>query len=243
MSRQGAMALSWSMDKIGPITRSAEDAAMVFAAIEGVDPKDSHTIAAGYTGYNAQRDIRKIKLGYVKADFEKDYAFKSQDSLVLIELEKMGVELVPIKLPDLPDIGFVLSAEAAAAFDELTRSGADDKMVRQERYAWPNTFREARLIPAVEYIQANRLRTILVNDMHELMQTVDAFVAPSWASNSLRITNLTGHPAICVPNGFDAEGMPTSITFTGRLFDEATILELAQAFQKRTEWDDKHPGL
>lgn len=240
VSRTGAMALSWSMDKIGPITRSADDAAMVLTAIEGTDPMDAHTIEAAYN-YDATQTVKAMKVGYVKDAFSNAYPFHDQDSIAIQSLGKMGVKLVPIELPNLPDIGFILSAEAAAAFDDLTRSSRDDEMVRQVRNAWPNTFREARFIPAVEYIQANRLRTELIEDMHDLMQEIDAFIAPSWASSSLFITNLTGHPAVVVPNGFDGQGMPTSITFTGQLFDEGTILNLANAFQKATNFDEQHP--
>ena len=142
----------------------------------------------------------------------------------------------------MPDIGFILSAEAAAAFDELTRSGKDDQLVRQIKNAWPNVFRAARLIPAVEYIQANRLRTQLLEDMRKAVEEVDVYVHPSWASSSLRITNYTGHPCVVVPNGF-RDGRPTSITFTGKLFEEGKVLALAAAFQRATEWDEKHPDL
>lgn len=235
VSRDGAMALVWSMDKIGPITRSSEDALLVLNAIT------SDTRAPHYDYSAADVRNRQLRIGYVKADFERDYGFKQQDSLTLLRLRELGYELVPIELPEHPPIGFILAAEAAAAFDELTRSGKDDLLVRQIRNAWPNVFREARFIPAVEYIQANRLRRQLIGEMQELFQTVDLYVHPSWASSSLRTTNYTGHPCLVLPNGFQDNGRPTSITFTGPFHSEATLTAVGQALQENTPWEEKHP--
>lgn len=243
VSKHGAMALSWSMDKIGPLCRSAEDCAAVFAAIAGTDGKDLSLIEAPVRYAASMANPKMLKVGYHKRAFERNYPFKSQDSLALATLEGLGYQLIPVELPDMPDIGMILSVEAAAAFDDLTRSGKDDELVRQIRNAWPNVFRAARFVPAVEYIQANRLRTKLKEDMTKVFEEVDLYIHPSWASSSLRITNYTGHPCVVVPNGFREDGKPTSITFTGRLFDEGTILAMAAAFQKATEWEDKHPNL
>lgn len=243
VSKYGAMALSWSMDKIGPICRSAEDCAAVFAAIAGADGKDLSVIEAPLNYHKSLADPKLIKLGYDKQAFERNYPFKHQDSLALATLRQLGYELIPIELPKMPDIGLILSVEAAAAFDELTRSGRDDELVRQIRNAWPNVFRAARFVPAVEYIQANRLRTQLKEDMARIFEEVDLYVHPSWASASLRVTNYTGHPCVVLPNGFRPDGRPTSITFTGQLFEEGKILALAAAFQQATEWDEKHPTL
>ncbi len=243
VSKHGAMALSWSMDKIGPICRSAEDCAAVFAAIAGPDGKDLSVIKAPIRYTRTLANPKMLKIGYHKSAFDRNYPFKRQDSLALSTLQQLGYELIPIELPDMPDIGLILSVEAAAAFDELTRSGKDDELVRQIRNAWPNVFRAARFVPAVEYIQANRLRSKLKEDMTKVFEEVDLYVHPSWASASLRITNYTGHPCVVVPNGFRSDGKPTSITFTGKLFDEGTILALAAAFQQATDWEDKHPHL
>lgn len=242
VSRHGAMALSWSMDKIGPLCRSAEDCAAVFQAIYGLDDKDNSLIEAPFNYSKSLAHPKQLKVGYLKSSFEGNYPFKSQDSIALLSLQEQGYELIPIELPALPDIGFLLSAEAAAAFDGLTRSGKDDQLVRQTRNAWPTTFRAARFIPAVEYIQANRLRSQLIADMAKVFEEVDVYVHPSWASPSLRITNYTGHPCVVVPNGF-RDGRPTSITFTGKLFEEGKVLAIASAFQAATEWDEKHPDL
>lgn len=242
VSRHGAMALSWSMDKIGPLCRSAEDCAAVFQAIYGLDDKDNSLIEAPFNYSKSLANPKLLKVGYLKSSFEGNYPFKSQDSLALLSLQEQGYELIPIELPTSPDIGFLLSAEAAAAFDGLTRSGEDDQLVRQTRNAWPTTFRAARFIPAVEYIQANRLRSQLIADMAKVFEEVDVYVHPSWASPSLRITNYTGHPCVVVPNGF-RDGRPTSITFTGKLFEEGQVLAIAAAYQQATEWDERHPDL
>ena len=242
VSKHGAMALSWSMDKIGPITRCVEDCAIVLDAIKGKDKKDASTIDASFN-YDAKMDWKKLRVGFVRKDFEKPYSFHSQDSIALVALQNMGVELIPIELPESIDITFILEAEAAASFDQLTRSHLDSTMVRQIRNAWPNVFRKARLIPAVEYINANRLRTQLIENMAKVMQDVDLYVHPSWASSSLSTTNLTGHPCVVLPNGFTSNGMPCSITFTGQLFGEAELLSFAKAYQDRTEHHLKHPEL
>lgn len=243
VSRHGAMALSWSMDKIGPITRSAEDALLVLDAIRGADGKDASVIEAPLHYTATQKRERTLRVGYLQESFAGDYPFKTQDSTALGVLRTLGYELIPIELPEMPPISFVLSVEAAAAFDELTRSNRDTLLVRQVKNAWPNVFRQARLVPAVEYVQANRARTQLIEKMEEVFREIDVYVHPSWASPSLRITNYTGHPCIVVPNGFpDAyNGLPSSISFTGKLFGEADLVGVAQAFQEATEWADRHP--
>jgi len=247
VSRYGAMALSWTMDKIGPICRSVEDCALVFNAIYGPDGKDSTIVDLPFN-WDAGRVIKDFKVGYIKSAFEqerKDKESKTNDEVTLEVLRGLGLELIPIELPDYPvdAIGFILSVEAAAAFDELTRSGRDDLLVRQIQNAWPNRFREARLVPAVEYIQANRLRTLLIKAMHELMSDIDVYVAPSWVGDNLLLTNLTGHPAVVLPNGFNKEQEPTSITFTGKLYGESEVLTVAKAYQDATGFHLKHPVL
>lgn len=241
VSRHGAMALSWTMDKIGPIARTVEDCALVFNVIRGEDPLDPYTIPAGFN-YDGNRDVRSFKVGYLKSVFENKYAFKKQDSLLLEKLKANGIELVPLELPELPQIVFILTVEAAAAFDELTRSGRDDEMVRQIKNAWPNVFRESRLVPAVEYIQANRLRTLLIEQMDDVMEGIDVYLTPSWAGPNLTITNLTGHPQLVFPNGF-IDGNPTSISIVGQLFDEATLLEFGKFVQDLGEWHLQHPEM
>ena len=246
VSRNGAMALAWSMDKIGPICRSAEDCALVLAALVGPDGQDLTVVDAPFD-WNPGLELKSIRVGFYEKAFEKEKNGKPRlnDWAALDVLRSLGVSLVPIDMPTLPvePLSIILSAEAAAAFDDLTRGNADDLLVRQEREAWPNVFREARFIPAVEYIQANRIRTLLMRDMAHRMKDLDVFVSPSFGGNVLLLTNLTGHPALAMPNGFDEKGTPTSISFIGNLFQEAKMLRLAKAFQEATDFHLQHPPL
>jgi Asp-tRNA(Asn)/Glu-tRNA(Gln) amidotransferase A subunit family amidase len=244
VSRHGAMALSWSMDKIGPICRNAEDCAIVFNAIQGPDGKDA-TIADLPFNYSSDIKLQDLKIGYIKNSFEQNYPFKPYDEATLAKLRELGVELIPIELPKLPagDLGFILSAEAATAFDELTLTNKDDQMVRQIKNAWPNVFRSARFIPAVEYLQANRIRTLLIEEMARNIKDVDVYLSPSFVGGNLLITNLTGHPCVVVPNGFNDKGLPTSITFIGQLYGEGKLIAAARAYQQATDFHKKHPPL
>ena len=241
--RTGAMTLSWSMDKLGPICRTVEDCAIVFNTIQGADGQDFTCMQAPFN-YDGTKGLQGIRIAYLKNDFERKYPNRSMDSLSLVVLKKLGAELIPLELPDLPsnDISFLLGVEAAAAFDELTRSGKDDLLVRQGKNAWPNAFRSARFIPAVEYIQANRHRTLLIQEMERRMKGIDVYLSPSFGRN-LTLTNLTGHPCVVLPNGFRPEGRPTSITFMGKLFGEAKLLQVAKAYQDATDFHKKHPVL
>ncbi|PLK45332.1 amidase [Emticicia sp. TH156] len=241
--RTGAMALSWSMDKLGPICRTVEDCAIVFNAIQGPDGQDFTCMPAPFN-YDGTKGFKGIRIAYLKTDFERKYPTRTMDSLTLITLKKLGAELIPMELPNLPsnEISFLLSVEAAAAFDELTLSGRDDLMVRQNKNAWPNAFRSARFIPAVEYLQANRHRTLLIQEMENKLKDIDVYLSPSFGRN-LTLTNLTGHPCVVLPNGFRAEGRPTSITFMGKLFGEAKLLQVAKAYQDATGFHKKHPNL
>lgn len=245
VSRHGAMALSWSMDKIGPISRSALDNGIVLSVINGFDEKDKSTIPAAFN-YSASKSIKDLKIGYFPVFFEGDRANLANDLQVLEDLKAMGLTLHPLDLSTSVHVGsmrIILEAEAAAAFDDLTRSNRDDLLVAQHKNAWPNIFRTARFIPAVEYIQANRYRSILIDEVHELFKEFDVIVAPSFAGNQLLITNLTGHPALCMPNGFTQNGSPTSITFLANLYDEEKLIMLGSSYQKKTEWQKKRPPL
>jgi len=244
VSRQGAMALSWSMDKIGPLCRTVEDCALVFNSIYGPDGKDLSVLDYPFN-WNPEKDLKELKIGYLKDEFQKDYQNKENDSASLNSLKQMGIKLIPFQLPELPiqSMRFILTAEAAAAFDELTRTNADDQLVRQSKWAWPNSFRQARFIPAVEYIQANRMRRILMNEMNQKMTKIDVYIAPTSSGDNLLVTNLTGHPSVVIPNGFDEEGNPTSITLVGSLFEEANLLRTAKALQDASDFHEKHPDL
>ena len=244
ISKYGAMALSWSMDKLGPITRSVEDCAIVFNAIQGTDNKDLSLISAPFN-YSAPigSSLKGFRIGYIPSEFNRKYANSANDSLSLKKLKEMGAEMVPIELPLLPyrDLIIVLAAESGAAFQELSLSNRDDLMVKQDKNAWPSGFRSAHFIPAIDYIQANRARTILIEQLNKTMKGIDVFIAPAFGQNLLA-TNLSGHPCVVLPNGF-RNGLPTSITFTGQLFGEGKLLKIAQAYQKSTDFDQKHPLL
>jgi Asp-tRNA(Asn)/Glu-tRNA(Gln) amidotransferase A subunit family amidase len=244
VSRTGAMALAWSMDKIGPICRTVEDCALVFNAIYGPDGKDQTLYDVPFN-YNPKIDLSGLKVGYLKDDFDSVKTNKANNDSSFAMLKRLGAKLIPISLPKLPisDLSIILSAEAGAAFDDLTRSGKDDLLVRQIKNAWPNSFRESRFIPAVEYIQANRIRYLAIQEMGKLMSEVDVIVAPPFDGDNSLLTNLTGHPCVVVPNGFSKEGTPTSITFLGKLFDEATLLAVAKRYQDATDFYLKHPRL
>jgi Asp-tRNA(Asn)/Glu-tRNA(Gln) amidotransferase A subunit family amidase len=165
---------------------------------------------------------------------------------VLEVFRKAGATLIPVDFPDsgvynFDMIGIVIGAESAAAFDGFTRTGVDDKMPRQGKGEWPNYFRAARFIPAVEYINTNRHRYLLIQKVNEEIEKYDVIICPTWVGNQAAITNLTGHPAISIPTGFNKEKKQTSITLVGNLYDEATLLEVAKIYQDATEWNKMHP--
>jgi len=297
--RTGAMALSWSMDKLGPICRSVEDTALVLHAIYGRDGQD-RTVKPAAFNWNAELDWKKLRVGYLKEDFEKpfqqtgeqgkpesqlsaeerkkrdeqkarreerraqvDYDRKFQRAAVE-KLQAMGARLEPIALPKFPYDAMVplLDAEAAAAFDELTRSGRDKLLTEQGPDDWPTAFRSARFVPAVEYVQANRARTLAMEGVAKAFADFDVIVAPT-NSQQLVVTNLTGHPALILPNGFRGEdapaarkndkgeiegnyggpGTPVSLTFLGQLYGEARLLAFARAYQNATNFHLQHVKL
>ncbi len=245
--RTGAMALSWTMDKLGPMTRSVEDCALVFAAIHGPDQVDQ-TVHAAPFNWDGDAPLRGLRVGFVQSAFDlpvdRGHATKPFDDAALTVLRGLGIDLIPVEIPEAnyDAMRVILTAEAGAAFDELTRSGRVNQLVQQNVGAWPNTFRTARFIPAVDYINANRVRTLAIQQWDALMQKVDVIVAPT-GSTQLIATNLTGHPAVILPNGFREDGTPVSLTFLGRLFGEEALLRVAHAYQKATPHHLKHPAL
>lgn len=247
ISRSGAMTLSWSLDKVGPICRSAEDAAVVFNYIHGTDGKDPGAVNMPFN-YGVKKDIKKLRIGYAKNFFDRIRDTSANEWKVLKAFEQMGIKLIPVNFPDsaaypFDIVGITIGAESAAAFDELTRTDMDDLLTRQNKNDWPNSFRSSRLIPAVEYINANRHRYLLMQHMKTFFETVDVVITPTYGGRQLAITNLTGHPALVMPTGFNQRKLPTSITLVGKLYDEATLLQLGKAFQLATGWDDVHPEM
>ncbi len=245
VSRHGAMALSWSMDKIGPIARSVEDCALIFDAIHGADGHDVTAVDRPFM-WEPNVNLRDLRIGYVERGFATEHENKAYDDATLATLRTLGATLVPLKLPDYPHeaLMMILYAEAAATFDELTRSDRDALLARQGKEAWPNAFRMARLIPAVEYIQLNRVRTQLMQAMAEVMTSVDVYLQPDVDGSDSALTNFTGHPAVVLPNGCSSAGIPTSaMIFVGQLDGEATVLAVAKAYQDATHFHQQHPPL
>jgi Asp-tRNA(Asn)/Glu-tRNA(Gln) amidotransferase A subunit family amidase len=286
VSRFGAMALSWTMDKIGPMCRSVEDCALVLNAIYGPDGRDETVVDAPFA-WNPDLPLAKLKIGYVKAEFDATSGRGGQPGrggeaaggarggqgaeggrgrgrggpagMTPEELQKQreaqfkilndaldvyrqaGVTLHPIELPGTSianTISFVLNVEAAAAFDDLTRSkDINDPSLG----SWPSAFRQSRFVPAVEYIRAQRARTLLMRQMDKLMSDVDVFLSPTFSA-SLSITNLTGHPAVALKAGF-YNNAPVELMLTGRLYDEATLLRVALAYERATKWHDMNPKM
>ena len=249
ISRSGAMALSYSLDKVGPITRSANDAAIVFNYLHGTDGKDGSAVDMPFN-YAPKTNLKTLKIAYAKNYFDKIKDTNRSEFEVLKQFKRMGIELIPINFPDSGVYQFnimdiIIGAECAAQFDEMTRSGVDDALTRQTKNDWPNQFRTSRFTPAVEYINAQRHRTILMQKVNEIVAQYDAIICPSrGGGNQSAITNLTGHPVVCVPTGLDPKyKLPTGISFVGKLFDEATILAIAHQYQKATGWDEMHPTM
>lgn len=297
--RTGAMTLSWSMDKLGPICRSVEDCALVLEAIYGPDGKDRTVERDAHFNWDADLDWRRLRVGYLKKDFEsapepqqpeaaqkpattpeeqkkREEAGKRHEArrartaydrkfndAALEKLRGMSVNLIPVEMPKFPYDAMVmmLESEAAAAFDELTRTGRDKLLTEQGPNDWPNSFRCARFFPAAEYIQASRARRLAMDAVGKVFSEFDVIVAPTF-SQQLVITNLTGHPALILPNGFrgtDApppassddgardnvggSGTPVSLTFLGNLYGEAKLLALARAYQEATGFHKLHPKL
>lgn len=244
VSRSGAMTLCWSLDKAGPICRSAEDAAIVFYYLHGTDGKDAAAVNMPFN-YTGKADLSKMKIAYARNYFGKKDTLGNENA-VLEVFRKAGARLIPVDFPDstlynFDIIGIVIGAESAAAFDGFTRTGLDDKMTRQGKGEWPNYFRAARFIPAAEYINANRHRYLLMQKVNAVIEKYDVIICPTWVGNQAAITNLTGHPAISIPTGFNKQHTPTSITLIGKLYDEATILAIAKVYQDATNWGSMHP--
>jgi Asp-tRNA(Asn)/Glu-tRNA(Gln) amidotransferase A subunit family amidase len=255
------------MDKIGPMCRSVDDCAIVFNAIYGSDGRDETVVDAPFA-WRPDVPLSSLKIGYVESEFSpqadsgqgrggggrggavnpQDARRRAEERSKLMKdaldvLRHAGARLEPMSLPEFPAnaLGFILSAEAAAAFDDLTRSKDVDLLTEQGPGAWPNTFRTSRFIPAVEYIRAQRARTLLIRQMENLMSRYDVFLTPT-GSASLGITNLTGHPAACLKAGF-VDGLPQALMITGRLYDEAAVLRVALAYERATRWHTMNPAL
>jgi Asp-tRNA(Asn)/Glu-tRNA(Gln) amidotransferase A subunit family amidase len=244
------MALSWTMDKIGPICRGVEDLALVLNATYGPDGYD-RTVAADPFHWEPKRPLGSMKVGIVQSAFER---FQGPNKTIydqaLEDLKKAGVATTTVDYQeDLTQIRFLLEAEAAAAFDDITRDGQVRALRGQNPQDWPNTFRSSRLIPAVEYIRAQRVRTLLVEKFEKFMAPWDVLVIPAQAL--LTTTNLTGNPQVVVKCGFGEATLqngaktpvPRTLGFLGKIYDEGAPLRVALAYEQATEWHRKNPTL
>lgn len=247
VSRAGAMTLSWSMDKAGPICRSAQDCAIVFDIIRGKNPEEEkdRAVVDYSVAFNPPVNLKEYKIGYAKELFDADTTKSGTNNSETIKLLiQLGAELTSMKLPDqVPYEVFdiILRAEAGAYFDELVRSHRERELSEQNPESRANSLRQSRFIPAAEYLQANRHRKILIEKFNSLMKDFDFIVVPSDGRNQSLLTNLTGHPAISIPTGFDKEGHPTSVILIGNLYDDAPILEAAYIIQQATDFEDTRP--
>jgi Asp-tRNA(Asn)/Glu-tRNA(Gln) amidotransferase A subunit family amidase len=243
VGRSGTMALSWSMDKIGPICRSAIDCAIVLNSIQGSDSGDPATRETGFS-YKPIQSLKGLKIGYLKTLFDEKSPNNKSDSAALEVFRSLGANLIPLELPGqypIDAMRLILTAEAAAAFDDLTLSNRDSLLNAQKDYDWPNTFRTARLIPAVEYIQANRIREQLIIETNRILSQYDLVITPSFAGDQLTLTNLTGHPCLVLPDGFDKNGNPLSISLIANLYREDILCEVGSLYQDKTQIFRKKP--
>jgi len=245
VSRYGAMTLSWSLDKVGPIGRTAQDCALVLEAIRGSDGRDRSVVDISFN-YDAEMDLSSLRGAYLAKAFDADTSSRGDNDRAALDVfRKLGLDLKAVELPSEMDysalIYLIIRAEGGAAFDELVRSNREDMLTNQGRVSRVNSLRMSRFVPAVEYLQANRHRKLLIERMHELFKQYDFLIMPTYGSDGSAIGNMTGHPVISLPNGFDQDGQPTSIILMGRLYDEASILALAARFQAATAHEDRHP--
>jgi Asp-tRNA(Asn)/Glu-tRNA(Gln) amidotransferase A subunit family amidase len=257
VSRHGVMTLAWSLDKAGPICRGVEDCAIVLDALQGPDGKDLTATSVPFN-WNAAIDVKKLRVGYLKTAFDEPRPTREEadnDAAALDKLRAIGIQLKPIDFPGYPieDLMRIMEVEFSAAFDAFTRNRQTDTMVRQDKDSDANLYRINRFVPAVEYIQATRVRYLLMEAMARTMSDIDVYLAPisshrppkpdSILDLNTTLTNLTGQPTVVVRNGFTAKGLPTSITFTGKVYGEAKMLAVARAYQMATNWHTRHPNL
>lgn len=252
VSRYGVMTLSWSLDKTGPMCRSVEDCALVLKAIEGPDDRDLAVQDVPFN-WDANFDIRKLRVGYLIASFQdtrQTPQVDANDAAALEKIRSLGFKLIEVELPLYANLDFptVMYGEANAALRDPIEIQPTD-LVRQDRVASQMSY---RLLPATEYLNAQRVRTLLMQEMAQVMSDVDVYLVPfdyaDYTPNPVAtinnaVTNLTGQPCVALPTGFDEKGHPTSLTFIGKVYGEAEMLALARAYQNATDWHLKHPNL
>jgi Asp-tRNA(Asn)/Glu-tRNA(Gln) amidotransferase A subunit family amidase len=237
------MALCWSLDKIGPICRTVEDCALVLAALTGADPGDPSAVDVPFH-FDATAPVAGLKVGYDPKWFSRRQAGDTEKK-ILDACSKIGLKLIEVELPAWPydDLLTILHCEAAAAFEELTRTNRDDELSWQAPQAWPNTFRQSWFIPAIELVQADRFRRRVMTMMAEKIEGLDAFVGGHTGASLTLITNFTGHPCLAMRCAMRESGMPASVTLHGRLFDEGTLCRIGMALEAEFGVWAKRPEL
>jgi Asp-tRNA(Asn)/Glu-tRNA(Gln) amidotransferase A subunit family amidase len=261
VSRVGAMALCWSLDKIGPMCRYAEDNALVLSVLNGFDANDASSIDMGFT-YDGRRSVSELTVGYDPSWFEGEDV-RATDNAALEAIGNIGVTLREVRLPDLPvnEIMAPLGVESAAAFEELTLSGRDDLLRRQIDNAWPNSFRQARYFSAVDYVQADRLRRSIMHEAHEFFSQADVIFGPSFGNPMMRLTNFTGQPCLAMRAGFEESTprplfdhpenesdetlhrIPRSVSLWSNLFQEGTLIQVGRALEAELGVVNERPQL
>jgi len=241
VSRHGCMTLRWTLDKVGAITRSVRDTASVLNVLHGPDGHDE-TVTTVPFAWDGRQDVRGLKIGYVEREFAGTSASSRVLSAALDVYRAAGAELVKVTLPDGPAAAIyaLLNAEAGAMFDELVRGGGINELADTGVNGRANQLRASRFIPAVDYIRAQRARTILLQQMNGLFGMIDTLLAPA-SSDAVTIGNLTGHPAITVPCGF-TDGLPSGLMVMGPLYQEQRIMRVAAAFEAATTWHTSTPS-
>ncbi len=263
VARTGAMTLCWSLDKLGPMTRSVEDAMLVLNAISGPDAADVASVPSTLS-FHAGADVKGLRVGYFPA-WMKEAPATDVDRAALETVKKLGMELVEVSLPDWPydSLNLMLFAEAAAAFDDLVLGHKLDMLKAQVPDAWPNVFRQSRFLSAVDFVQADRFRRKVAEEMARVMAQVDLLIVPSLRDEMLVISNNTGHPSLTLRAGFlevsearsdwapdpahplpkfsPPRRVPHGITLIGRLFDEGTLAQAGMALEAAFNVMGEHP--
>ena len=261
VSRVGAMALCWSLDKIGPMCRYAEDNAIVLSVLNGYDEYDAGSIDMGFA-YDGNQPLANLTVGYDPSWFESEES-RPTDEAALDALRRLDVNVTEISLPDLPvsEIMAALDIESAAAFESLTLSGRDDLLRRQIDNAWPNRFREARFYSAIDYLQAERLRRRVMQDAQDFFAQVDVVFGPSFGNPMLRLTNFTGQPSLAIRAGFEEitprplfnhpendtdetlHRVPRSVSLWSNLFQEGKLIAVGRALEGALDVVNERPTL
>ncbi len=242
VSRHGVMPVCWSLDKVGPMCRSVEDCAIVFEAMRGPDNRDLAVVDMPFN-WDGNGNLEGLRIGFLEDAFGEDA--QANDRETFAGLSNLGADLQPVRLPEHAgmDALQMLLVDEAAAFDELMQTGKVDMLIQDREEPEDMLMRIARLLPAVEYLQIQRQRMLMMQGLERALREIDVYIAPHSSDANRTATSLSGHPAISVPNGFDADGRPTGILFVGKLYGEAEMMTAAGIYQDATNFHRSHPPL